>query len=222
MATETAVKERPILFNAEMVRAILDGRKTQTRRVIKPQPLLCVDNLTRCYCWPSVDESEVKASWALNYNPTLCMQRHCPHGQPGDRLWVRETFRVIPEYRPAGYFTDPELTGKDYWYKATDHLPTWGNGPWKPSIHMPRWASRITLEITDVRVERVQDISEEDARHEGITDGGCLNCGETEPCNCPDPSPSAVDTFVRLWTSINGEESWNDNPWVWVVEFRQV
>jgi hypothetical protein len=93
---------------------------------------------------------------------------------------------------------------------------------WVPSIHMPRWASRILLEITDVRVERLSDISEKDARAEGIIDGGCLNCGESEPCGCANPEPDATDAFAYLWQSIYGQENWNANPWVWVIEFKRV
>lgn len=111
-------------------------------------------------------------------------------------------------------------------YRATDTLDAVdsdGNDlGWRPSIHMPRWASRILLEVTGVSVERLQDISEEDAAAEGISDGGCLNCGEPEPCGCADPKPDARDAFARLWHSINGEESWHANPWVWVVEFKRV
>jgi hypothetical protein len=92
---------------------------------------------------------------------------------------------------------------------------------WRPSIHMPRWASRITLEIAAVRVERLQDISEDDARAEGITDGGCLNCGNPEPCECASPEPSARDAFCYLWHQIHGCNSWHTNPWVWVVEFHR-
>lgn len=93
---------------------------------------------------------------------------------------------------------------------------------WTPSLHMPRWASRILLEITDVRVERLNAISEEDARAEGIIDGGCLNCGEPEPCGCANPEPDATDAFAYLWQSIYGQESWNANPWVWVISFERI
>ena len=89
-------------------------------------------------------------------------------------------------------------------------------------MFMPRWASRILLEIIDIRVERLQDISEADARAEGITDGGCLSCGEHEPCGCTNPTPDARDSYIRLWESINGADSWAANPWVWVVEFRRI
>ena len=103
-------------------------------------------------------------------------------------------------------------------YDADDEL----HCCWRPSIHMPRWASRILLEITDVRVERLNAISEEDARAEGIIDGGCLNCGEPEPCGCANPEPDATDAFAYLWQSIYGQDNWNANPWVWVIEFKRV
>ncbi|MGU7800820.1 hypothetical protein ACV2ZF_26720, partial [Escherichia coli] len=116
-------------------------------------------------------------------------------------------------------------------YRANypEHVPShYENVPpadevrWTPSIHMPRWASRILLEITSVRVERLNAISEEDARAEGIIDGGCLNCGEPEPCGCANPVPDATDAFAYLWQSIYGQENWNANPWVWVIEFKRV
>ena len=142
----------------------------------------------------------------------------CPYGQPGDRLWVRETFQrftddgeILYKADPAGFEAMNELK-RDECLEAR----------WRPSIHMPRWASRILLEITAVRVERLQDISEADARAEGVTDGGCLNCGEPEPCACAQPAPDARDSFCRLWQSINGPGSWADNPWVWIVEFKRV
>ena len=135
----------------------------------------------------------------------------CPYGGVGDRLWVRESFSI---YNQPG---NPQV-----FYKA-DSEP---GDPlkYKPSIHMPRWASRITLEVTDVRVERLQDICEEDARAEGITDGGCLVCGEHEPCGCTNPTPDARDSFINLWDSINAQRgySWSSDPWVWVVAFKKI
>lgn len=201
------MKERPILFNAEMVQAILSGRKTQTRRVIK---LPLIDKNMGCELAGNELAGEVAAGDYCN----------CLLGQPGDQLWVRETFSTLEDFE---FFNPavPELV-PDHWYWA-DGEPTWGN--WskpKPSIHMPRAASRINLLITGVRVERLNSISEQDARLEGITDGGCLNCGEPEPCECPSPNPDAVDAFAALWHSIYGEESWFSNPWVWVVEFERI
>ncbi len=168
------MSEKPILFSGEMIRAVLDGRKTQTRRVVKPQPV---------GLWAAPGKSR------------------CPYGQPGGRLWVRETF--YPERSHRGPVS----------YRATwprDDDPP--DGGWKPSIFMPRWASRITLEIVSVRVEQVQDISEDDARAEGVDDG----TGQTRPLH--------PYWFRALWDSINSKRGygWEKNPWVWVVAFRRV
>lgn len=190
------MKERGMIFNGEMVRAILDGRKTQTRRTVKPQP--DEDGLAKVTNGPWVDTSE------RNYR--------CPFGAAGDRIWVRETW--------ARYNIDQN--SHDIAYRATTPEDWPEDGRWRPSIHMPRWASRILLEITNVRVERLNAISEEDARAEGIIDGGCLNCGEPEPCGCANPEPDATDAFAYLWQSIYGQENWNANPWVWVISFKRV
>ncbi|EML4687803.1 TPA: hypothetical protein U2L42_004569 [Citrobacter amalonaticus] len=206
--------ERGMIFNGEMVRAILDGRKTQTRRIVKVQPDTPEFGLRRIiessianeigmYFWSQEDARGIKAR---------SKQFYCPYGDVGDRIWVRETFSPVPDHE--------EPAGCSALLYAAD-----GNGPygkWVPSIHMPRWASRLTLEITGVRVERLNDISEEDARAEGIIDGGCLNCGEPEPCGCVNPQPDATDAFAYLWQSIYGKENWDANPWVWVIAFKRI
>ena len=178
----TAVKERPILFSGPMVRAILDGRKTQTRRIVKPQPAAA----------PSVNKAQY---WV-----------GCPYGGVGTRLWVRETWRSISSGTREGGFD----------YRANDPSASGvGFTAWKPSIHMPRVASRITLEITAVRVERLKDISAEDAKAEGISnvfDAVFLGKARSVEAAC----------YATLWESINGEGSWAVNPWVWVVEFKKV
>ncbi|HHZ7379270.1 TPA: hypothetical protein ACWL1E_003826 [Klebsiella pneumoniae] len=165
----------------------------------------------------------------------------CPFGDVGDRIWVREAYRfpaslddvsptgvgemaVATGYRKPWAPTFYEFTGtfSDGW-KGFETPPKVSDaGKLRPSIHMPRWASRILLEITDVRVERLNAISEEDARAEGIIDGGCLNCGEPEPCGCANPEPDATDAFAYLWQSIYGQENWNADPWVWVIEFKRI
>ena len=198
----TTTTERPILFNGAMVRAILEGRKTQTRRVVKNLEGRPANSWTLHRAAGCADSWSSDSGW----------MGRCPYGQPGDRLWVREAFREA-----LGFETEPLSFCR---YKASDPLAD--EHKWTPSIHMPRWASRILLEITAVRVERLQDISEADARAEGVTDGGCLNCGEPEPCACAQPAPDARDSFCRLWQSINGPGSWADNPWVWIVEFKRV
>lgn len=176
MTTATqAIKERPILFSGEMVRAILDGRKTQTRRVAKGIALewLAPDMFTPEFV-------------ALPENGL------CPYGYSGDRLWVRETFQSY---------------GDGFAYRATPVIPD--NRNWKPSIFMPRSASRITLEITNVRVERLNEITEMDAEAEGVYVWS-------------DSGNPAIWKFHCLWDDINGKKyPWSSNPWVWVVEFQK-
>lgn len=225
--------ERGMIFNAEMVRAILYGRKTQTRRPVK-FPVL--DKNLGCELAGNELAGELSAGNYLN----------SAFGKPGDRVWVRETWGVVSHEldedgriqpwtpnRPATAIHEMPF-GNGYYsghaIYAADGDFTWGDDDgyedgrscWKPSMHMPKAASRILLEITDVRVERLNAISEEDARAEGIIDGGCLNCGEPEPCGCANPEPDATDAFAYLWQSIYGQESWNANPWVWVIEFERV
>jgi hypothetical protein len=187
MSTETKVRERPILFSGPMVRAILEGRKTQTRRIINPKWWRCLD--------PENEQDRIAA---------LSM---CPYGQPGDRLWVRETWAMMPDCHPVDSYPV---------YRATD--PGWDDSNsglrWRPSIHMPRWASRITLEITCVRVERLCEISDEDAIAEGITEQ------EAEDPTYDGSQPAWA--FMTLWDSINGFGSWAANPFVWVVEFQPI
>ncbi|WP_194434750.1 hypothetical protein [Klebsiella pneumoniae] len=231
------MKERGMIFNGEMVRAILDGRKTQTRRVIA--------NVGHDNCLPLQKRTKTKDGIY-----THVMDAHiyglCPFGKIGDRIWVRETWSDVNlDGAPAvAYRADDEvydlmedksLLDEDGAFNYQDprvrkyQFAAWHSdlisgieGNWRPSIHMPRWASRILLEITGVRVERLNAISEEDARAEGIIDGGCLNCREPEPCGCANPEPDATDAFAYLWQSIYGQENWNANPWVWVIEFKRV
>lgn len=212
------MKERGMIFNGEMVRAILDGRKTQTRRIVKG-----TDGAVKfCKEWDINGEEIFVVLGEKDHtgmNPVLGAIS-CPFGAVGDRIWVRETWAEAGASAP-----DLKLYRANY----PEHVPSiYENVPpaeeihWTPSIHMPRWASRILLEITDVRVERLNAISEEDARAEGIIDGGCLNCGEPEPCGCANPEPDATDAFAYLWQSIYGQENWNANPWVWVISFKRV
>ncbi|MEX5551765.1 hypothetical protein [Pseudomonas pergaminensis] len=242
------IKERPILFSAPMVRAILEGRKTVTRREVKKQAAL--DCLAAGF---------EPAFLALPGNADLC-----PYGQPGDRLWVRETFTIESNRWADDPYSPPHKDGRptqryedDKWdqphYKATDVEPDlWyddRDSPgcrWKPSIHMPRWASRILLEITDVRVERLQDISAEQAKAEGcfFTDYGqqCFHgaTGWKDVGDCPakvghqqrngwawDKTTSHEQclftprfAFANLWNATGGD--WDANPWCWVVEFKRV
>lgn len=211
------MKERPVIFNGEMVRAILDGRKTQTRRAVSDRHLHLIDIASQVgECYPL--ESGIDHANSQSY-----YREHCPFGQVGDRLWVRETF--------AAFDADWKHPGKPHDLK---------DGPWpnvvypasvakipdgtcRPSIHMPRWASRITLEITAVRVERLNDISEEDAKAEGVKPAGEMLPDYPDTFLTPKGDfATAKVAFQRLWQSIYGEESWGANPWVWVIEFRRV
>ncbi|EPY4802967.1 hypothetical protein ACXDID_003980 [Klebsiella pneumoniae] len=215
------MKERGMIFNGDMVRAILDGRKTQTRRIMAPQP---ADDIERCI-FPNPDAIGWKSSLKHKHGSTTA--HFCPFGAVGDRIWVREAFRVHSRATDVATLVY-KASERNSWTEQTHRVPVAVcNKPatpekWTPSLHMPRWASRILLEITSVRVERLNAISEEDARAEGIIDGGCLNCGEPEPCGCANPEPDATDAFAYLWQSIYGQESWNANPWVWVISFERI
>ncbi|WP_434116504.1 hypothetical protein [Klebsiella michiganensis] len=208
------MKERGMIFNGEMVLAILDGRKTQTRRPVK---FPVHDKNLGCELAGNELAGELSAGNYLN----------SVFGKPGDRIWVREAFRVHSRATDVATLVY-KASERNSWTEQTRRVPVAVcNKPatpekWTPSLHMLRWASRILLEITDVRVERLNTISEEDARAEGIIDGGCLNCGEPEPCGCANPEPDATDAFAYLWQSIYGQENWNANPWVWVIEFKRV
>lgn len=193
--------DRPIIFSGPMVKAILEGRKTQTRRVVKNQ-----DELLSCRFDGQRFQRHVGYPIGHDIIP-------CPYGEPGDRLWVRETFcwkwdEVKSEFDGFLYSADG---------KHVVHVDGGTNrdgserSPWMPSIHMPREASRITLEITNVRVERLQDITQRDCikegilRHEGVRDG------------------VEREEFRDLWDKINGKKHpWSSNPWVWVIEFRRI
>jgi hypothetical protein len=220
----TAVFRRPILFSGPMVKAILDGRKTQTRRVIKPQLEERVsDSGEQGLVWLS--ERSLRAGrrdWVLEG-----MVSACPYGIPGVRLWVRETWAV--RRLPAGLWVEYQADGHNarlpepHEHNIRDEggkvdLTRYVADRWRPSIHMPRWASRITLEITGVRVERVQDISECDAKAEGAEAASDDVLRDTPRGN------TYRAGFARLWDSINGPRGygWDVNPWVWVVEFRRV
>jgi hypothetical protein len=211
--------ERPILMSAPMVRAIRGGTKTQTRRIVMPgrsQHWLQKDVLHRSPRAKMVDV--VGVAWAQfatpmagqmhmgiqisEWSPLGCVR--CPYGRAGDWLWVRETW--APRADGFAYAADPAWN-------------TSAGGRWHPSIHMPRCASRITLEITEVRVQRLQDISEEDAKSEGLSfvADGCARFGvegvASSWCDCP------VTAYAALWESINGSGAWDANPWVWAIDF---
>lgn len=215
------MKERGMIFNSEMVRAILDGRKTQTRRVMKVQPSDGFHPTHNGY------DLDLNAHWytpgVVDKNGYLQPAKKdvfgvadenegyaCPFGAVGDRIWVRETFSPVPDHE--------EPAGCSAILYAADGNGSYGK--WVPSIHMPRWASRLTLEITGVRVERLNSISHEDAQAEGMEITGW------RPTYSDPDSGGEVwtpyDNFAQLWESIYGEDSWKANPWVWVIEFKRV
>lgn len=218
---KTEIKERPIIMGAESVRAILEGRKTQTRRVVKAD----ISN-----CFDLEHDGTLQLMEIEDGNGDLIsIFECCPYGKVGDRLWVRETF--VDEGSFFGTLNirtvkDPEGIESEIIYRADDNDFVWTKDDgtidfdkkkrrcashWKSPIFMPRWASRITLEITDIRVERVQDITENDARAEGMTSPlryiGALR-----------------DAYIKTWNSLNAKRGypWESNPWVWVVSFKVV
>jgi len=204
-----------MLFSAPMVRSLLAGTKTQTRRILKPQPTALDDTWGPA---PHVGRSNGKAAVQCNGLATVIT---CPYGQPGDQLWVRETWLecglslcgITP---PTAYYR-ADHQGADY-FDPTTNPPT--RRKWQPSIHMPRWASRITLEVTAVSVERLQDISEWDAAAEGVL-YSTEHMGHWSGTGAR-WQMTAREAYRDLWESINGAGSWDANPWVWVIEFKVV
>lgn len=207
------MKERPIIFSAPMVRAILAGAKTQTRRLVRPQP---EDRCPLVREWGYAFRNYAPHEAALG-NVKMADgswgRVQCHYGLPGDRLWVRETWGALPHMMGG---VQPETLR----YRADgEYQNERGTWRWRPSIHMPRRASRITLEITDVRLEQLQDISESDAVAEG--------CKPIRPELVQDglivrPGRSAVEEFRLVWEQIHGGGSWEKNPWVWVIEFKKL
>lgn len=193
------MKERPMLFSAPMVRAILKGQKTQTRRAMKPK--------NGQYIPPS--KSADGPGWEQ-------MLRSCPYGQPGDRIYVREAFNHFER-------NENFKEGCECFYRADGECVALQ--PWRPAIHMPKWAARITMEVTSVRVERLNDISEADCWAEGIEevmhdfdDASQCDMAKRLCCSTEDAKP----LYAQLWEQINGPGSWDTNPWVWAVSFKRV
>ena len=206
-----ATRERPILMSGPMVRAVLDGRKTQTRRVVKRRRFDADGS-----------EGDGRGEWCVTqpthgWTPDLIARDYpCPYGVTGDRLWVRETWAAEPQFdhlSPADIPMTAQCAGRVLYDSAIVrgfHRP-------RPSIHMPRWASRLTLEITGVRVERVQAITEADAKAEGVEHYAAAHLSR-------DHGLSAVEQFAYLWDSLNAPRgySFGSDPWVWVLEFRRI
>lgn len=239
MMKQSNIKERPIIFNAAMVHSILEGRKSQTRRVIKPQP----SEHWKPYCFCEVDKmvdgviTDIPIGWGVS-NEWGDEAYKFPYGEKGDELWVRETCRAEEledgldgvRYLADDFFKSIENSQEamEDWFHLYGYAGK--RGAKVPSIHMPRWASRIQLKIKNVRVERLQDISEADAKAEGLKYhnlykewGGV----EPHPASRPDCPQwrwytRPKDAFQYLWQFINGEDSWDSNPWVWVVDFSMI
>ena len=219
-----AAKDRPILFSAPMVRALLAGTKTQTRRIVKYIPALG-EPTEWCHGYLSHNLSDIIGDCS----------RYCTYGQPGDRLWVRETWCHKMDDEGIVYNKDGGMDPTCAWYRASDPdvVAMDGDGfiksnkdgsessAWKPSIHMPRWASRITLVITDIRVERLQDISEGDALAAGLKSmAPAFGHGWQSIAPVSGGWAHPVLAYRELWESINGPGSWDLNPWVWAVSFK--
>lgn len=207
-------KQRPIIFSTPMVQAILEGRKTQTRRLVNPQPPEGArPSMPQVYVPVKIKADGEMVEGAPVYGTSDLHGQNwgvkCPYGQPGDVLWVRETFLKLN-------FKDKEPR---FLYKAEPTHQTMGK--WKPSIHMPKTAARIWLEITEVKVEKLQDISEDDAVAEGIE---LIDQARQLVYKRYDDyysvTSSAYVAFWSLWAKINGEDSWQQNPYVWVVKFK--
>ena len=231
--------DRPIILNAAMVRAVLSGQKTQTRRPIKPQPPTecSIHYMLGAESWLSRDQQNPlshywEAWWGESFlnrpKGHLCggHKVRSPFGQTGDRLWVRETWQ---HYQNSGQraadFSEHQRFAANCFYRADESNPRTKplSGKWRPSLLMPRWACRLVLPLVSVRVERVQDITEEDAKAEGverISAGPGWECwmgyGPSSSCK------TARDSFRSLWISIYGEASWDLNPWVWVAEWEEI
>ncbi|HBQ4022200.1 hypothetical protein [Klebsiella pneumoniae] len=217
------MKERGMIFNGEMVRAILDGRKTQTRRIIKD----CTvgrDQISKFI------QIEKKFIGCYPEDVPELIRECCPYGVPGDRIWVREAFRVHSRATDVATLVY-KASERNSWTEQTHRVPVAVcNKPatpekWTPSLHMPRWASRILLEITDVRVERLNAISEEDAEAEGIDMEALYDSQDCYDCIADHNMtgrPTVTGAFKCLWESIYGAENWLANPWVWVIEFKRV
>ena len=227
--------EKPILFSAPMVRAILAGKKTQTRRLINPQPPpeCGIHYMLGDESWlPREQRTPLRHTWEAWWGErfdkrppkALCGSHdvRCPYGAPGDTLWVRETF-AGEKNRSLGsgrlfYRADGDVRGRQETFSYIER-----EGRWRPAIHLPRWGSRLTLRVLSVRVERVQEITHEDAIAEGCAGHNWVASSPLIAGPHTDDGELPVEEFERLWDEINGKRApWDSNPWVWVVEFERV
>jgi len=231
------MSDKPILFNADMVKALLDGRKTQTRRIIKDHKIIRISN-RREFAIAGPHQLSMKETPGIFYvvlEDSSLVGLPCSHGQPGDLLWVRETTIDVESHGYAGPIyvaSDAGVAALSFGLGFEDDYTE--AEPYdikqRPSIFMYRWMSRLTLKITDIRIERVQDITDEDAEKEGIFNADGLhlyNCGNTvfhadQECHCGENYP--YEEFHKLWDSINKKRGygWDVNPWVWVIEFKVI
>ena len=208
--------ERPIIFNGEEVRAILRGEKTQTRQPVKPQPIFLHEANPPRWLWAVKKWHQVE--WVDKIQP-LSIVDYCPFGQPGDRLWIRETFVEHPQFSELAYRAEGEEFegGGGFTWKPK----------WSPPVYMPRKFSRITLEITDVRAEQVQDITEDDARAEGVDTEFRIAVARIDggPYRHIQYHCSHRGGFANTWRKLYAKRpgfSWDANPWVWVITFKRV
>lgn len=219
------VKERPILFSGPMVRALLDGRKTQTRRTVKPMPKWAAKFPI---CKPEGMAAGHQIWWWDGEFDRVGVAQDCPYGKPGDRLWVKETWRPTTSLHPwdldVKYRADGALrTIKDGEFGDRDWtMPKAAATGNVSPLFMPRWACRLVLEITEVRLERLQDISDREQPNDCIAEGVFADDFTGKAVDWLERGFSSIERcrFHDLWTSINGAESWDANPWVWVVSFR--
>ena len=226
------MKERPIIFSAPMVRAILAGTKVQTRRVVKRQPPEILPAYAPKVYWPARDRhmthgdpdgaAYLQFERPGDYDGAHVMRGgfgfRCPYGQLGDRLWVREAWKAHTTF---DHLPPREIPQSHVWYMADEGYKA--ESRYRQGMFMPRWVSRITLEVTAIRVERLQDISEADAQAEGVTpkwEPGCS--GRLMEALGGFSFRPAASAYAELWEQINGPGSWDANPWVWVVEFKRV
>lgn len=246
-------RERPIIFSAPMVQALLEDRKTQTRRIVKPaptgerRPLIEWSHHLATACGDSSPDPEQLAAhserlrgriFPFTMDDGSLFSPACPYGVPGDLLWVRETwycdhfelqrgpYREVPQARELLYYRATDAVRPDSRECWTGFAGETMTPPWKPAIHMPRWASRIRLTVTDIRIERLNDISEQDCIAEGIYNGeydpGLGDGGKPGWCYATDKFAGTLKhAYELLWDSIHGEGSFAHNPWVWVVSFKR-